>query len=137
MAASSQSLRQDTPLAPERLANSRSDNPYPRRTAQILVHDEPRRAQRRGFIRPDAGHLIALVAQDASELCHTDIASSGSELDEWTVAPQRNPSALEGLTQEERTRCRRHPCEGDEIVAGKTAAAFRGSASGEIAARSI
>ena len=82
-------------MPPERLANCRSENPYPCRTAQILMQDEPSRAQRRGFIRPHAGHLIALVAQDASELGDTDVASSGPELDEWTVTPERNPGSLE------------------------------------------
>jgi hypothetical protein len=49
-------------LAVERIGDRSRDHLNARRSAQILMHDEPGRAQRRWFVRPDAHHIGFAVA---------------------------------------------------------------------------
>jgi hypothetical protein len=81
--------------------------------------------------------LIALIAENTSELYDADVVRGGTKLQERTITPHSHPGSLERLTQKERTRRRRSSGEGNEIVSGKTASSHRSAASGEITARSV
>ena len=77
-------------LAAERLSDCRGSYSDPRRAAQVFMHNEPRRAEPRRLIRPDANEIGASVSEKTREFSNADAIGRGLQLDERIVATQRD-----------------------------------------------
>ncbi len=124
-------------LAAERLSDCRGSHSDPRRSAQVFMHNKPRRAEPRRLIRPDANEIGASVSEKTGEFSNADAIGRGLQLDERIVATQCDSCAFQRLIHEKRTCCCRSACESYEMVARQSLAALRHPVLGNITGRCI
>jgi hypothetical protein len=90
------------------------------------MHDQPRNAACRRFVRPDPNEIRGGITEEAREFGNTHVVGRCPQLDKGIVAPQGYACAIQRLSHEEWARRRRGTCEGDQIVAGQSLASPRG-----------
>src|SRR5262249_21033513 len=102
-------------LAVKRIGDRSRDYFDACRSAQILMHDEPGRAQCRWFIRPDAHHTGLAIAQTTCELSNAQVICCGSHLDERVIATNGHARALQRLAHKKWARRGRGTGVGDHV----------------------
>jgi len=101
------------------------------------MHNEPRRAEPRRLIRPNANEIGASVSEKTGEFSKPDAIGRSLQLDERIVATQCNSCAFQRLVHEKRTRCCRSACKSYEMVARQSLTALRRPVLGNITGRCI
>ena len=101
------------------------------------MHHQPRRAERRRFIRPDTDKIGADITEKAGQFSNADAIGGGLRLDERMVTSKGNSCAFQRLIHEKRTCCCRSACESDEMVACQSLAALRRPVLGKVTGRCI
>ena len=90
-------------LAAKRIRDGRRDHSDPGGSAEVFMHDQPYRPERRRRFRPDADEIGADIAETAGEFSNADAIGGGLQLDERIVTAKRNSCAFQRLIHLKRT----------------------------------
>ena len=130
-------IAQQSALAAESIGDRRRDDFDPSRSAQVLMHDQPDRANRGRLIGPDANDIRRGIAEEACQLGNADLARRRLELDERIIATRCYARSLKRLAHEKRARGGRRAGERYQIITGQPLASLWDAVFGKIVARPL